>query len=439
VTPKKHDPKPALGGKTPRGSSSSQSATPAGACPNALWRALFECSSEAILLFDEQFTITHANKAAEKLIGKSAGRIEGKASADVFQKSELEPADALLRRAKKSHAAQQTELRLDKNGAWLLLTADPIMDPSGRFCGIVQRLSDITVRKKMEMDLREAELRYRTLFEQAADPVMLVDAETGVVVECSEIAHTILGYDREQFMQRKISELEAPLSAEEADRVKERLLAEGLSSHDTRYRASDGSLRDVRVSSRSVMLNGRRYIQSIWRDVTEQKRAEESMQALSLVDDLTGLYNRRGFQTLAEQQFKIAARMRKKMYLIFLDVDGMKRVNDTKGHREGNQLLVEAASAIRQAFRNSDIAARIGGDEFVVLVLEAERLWPAMLRGRLDSKVAAKNAGGRDPALSLSVGIVAFNPEDPAALEDLLHQADQAMYEEKRAKRDAAN
>ena len=399
---------------------------------------MFECSSEAVLLFDDQFKITNANKAAEQLLGKPAAEIIGKASCDLFQKTELEPADALLGRARQSQATQQIELCLEKSGAWLFLTADPIMDLSGRFCGIVGRLSDITVRKKVEMELREAEQRYRTLFEQAADPVMLVDAETGAVVEFSDIAHMTLGYDREHFARRKISELEAPLSSGEAGRVKERLLAEGLFSYDTRYRASDGLLRDVRVSSRSVTLNGRRYIQSIWRDITEQKRAEESIQALSLVDDLTGLYNRRGFVTLAEQQFKIAARMRKKMYLIFLDVDCMKRVNDTQGHREGDQLLVEAASAIRQAFRNSDIAARIGGDEFVVLVLEAEQLNPAMLRSRLDGKVAVKNAGGRNPALSLSVGIVAFSPEEPAGLEELLHQADQAMYGEKRAKRDAA-
>ena len=400
---------------------------------------MFESSNDAILLLDDQLKISNVNKAAEERLGKPASALIGKASHDVLHKLTLEAADALLASAVKSKTAQQAEMRIEKGSAWLLLTADPILDSSKRLSGIVCRLSDITPRKKMEMELREAEQRYRMLFEQAADPMMLVDAETGVVVEFSEIAHMTLGYDRAEFVGRKISELEAPPSAEEADRLKERLLSEGLTSYDTRYRAGDGSLRDVRVSSRSVTLNGRNYVQSIWRDVTEQKRAEESMQALSLVDDLTGLYNRRGFLTLAEQQFKIAARMRKKMYLIFLDVDGMKRVNDNMGHREGNLLLVEAASAIRQAFRNSDIAARIGGDEFVVLVLEAERLWPAMLRSRLESKIAAKNAGGRNPSLSLSVGVVAFNPEDPAGLEEMLHRADHAMYEEKRAKREASH
>lgn len=410
----------------------------AGLAMDPLWSAMFHSTGEAILLFDAECRVGGANAAAARLLGKSPARVGGQSSTDLFKGTDLEPAAALLGRVKKARAPEHMELHIEKNDTWLLLKADPIIGASGKFSGVVHRLQDITARKKMESEIRDSEHRYRLLFEQAADPVMIVDADSGELVEFNDMSYQLMGYTREEFASRNMRAIEVPPSPEEAERVRQRLLVDGVSAHDTRYRACDGSLRDVRVSSRAIAFKDKRFIQIIWRDVTEQKRAEESMQALSLVDDLTGLYNRRGFQTLAEQQFRIASRMRKKMFLLFVDVDGMKRVNDTMGHREGNQLLVEAASALRQAFRNSDISARIGGDEFVVLVLEAERLYPAMLRGRLDSKIAAINSGGRKPALSMSVGVVAFNPDEPVTLEDLLHQADLAMYDEKRVKREVA-
>jgi diguanylate cyclase (GGDEF)-like protein/PAS domain S-box-containing protein len=176
-------------------------------------------------------------------------------------------------------------------------------------------------------------------------------------------------------------------------------------------------------------------------DITERRRAEESVRALSLVDELTGLSNRRGFFALAGQQLKIAARSKTRLLLIFADVDELKVVNDTFGHAAGDQLLRDIARIFRETFRESDIIARIGGDEFVALVIASEDADLARILRRLRKKIvgsragAARRAGGRRGRMSLSIGMAEYKPTSPCSLEELIKRADEMMYEEKRQKR----
>jgi len=170
-------------------------------------------------------------------------------------------------------------------------------------------------------------------------------------------------------------------------------------------------------------------------DITERRRAEESVRALSLVDELTGLSNRRGFFALAGQQIKIAARSKARLFLIFADMDELKSVNDTFGHAAGDQLIRDAARVFRETFRDSDIIARIGGDEFVALMIstdggDAERILP-----RLRKKIAGRRGRGARRRLALSIGLAEYNPESPCSLEEMINSADEMMYEEKRRKR----
>jgi diguanylate cyclase (GGDEF)-like protein len=180
-------------------------------------------------------------------------------------------------------------------------------------------------------------------------------------------------------------------------------------------------------------------IQSIGRDITDRKLMEEKLRALTITDDLTGLYNRRGFYALAEQQVKLARRMGKEMLLLSADLDNLKRINDTLGHQGGDAALVEAAEIIKSCFRRSDIIARVGGDEFVVLQIETARIDPASLSARLQQKIDErneKNAGGF--RLSISFGIARFGPSDDRSIDEMLHEADQLMYEHKRQKHRAS-
>jgi diguanylate cyclase (GGDEF)-like protein len=168
----------------------------------------------------------------------------------------------------------------------------------------------------------------------------------------------------------------------------------------------------------------------------ERHRLLAEINAASLTDELTGLYNRRGLLMAAGPLFKTVARLRKGMTLLFIDLDGMKAINDTLGHQAGDQALIELAEVLRETFRVSDLTARLGGDEFAVLAVGTSPDSGPMLEARLRERVRARNAAASRPfALSLSVGLVHCDPERPLSVEQMLKIADARMYEQKKGKR----
>lgn len=163
---------------------------------------------------------------------------------------------------------------------------------------------------------------------------------------------------------------------------------------------------------------------------------QSKLQSLSHKDDLTGLNNRRGFLILAEQQIKIAKRQRTPFLLLFLDLDELKVINDTFGHAEGNRAIVEAADLLRGCFRQSDVLARFGGDEFAAFALSAEGADDVTVRARITAALDLVNARpDRAYPLGFSMGILACAPGQDGSIEALLERADALMYREKRQKR----
>lgn len=173
-------------------------------------------------------------------------------------------------------------------------------------------------------------------------------------------------------------------------------------------------------------------------EIVERKRMEGRLRSLALTDDLTGLYNRRGFLTLAEQQLKLARRMEIGLSLVYADLDGLKRINDTFGHDEGAAALRQTAAILGDTFRDSDIIARLGGDEFAVLVINTSDRSPRTIASRLQQKLADYNAQRTHSyALALSVGIACVRPKWPVSIEQLIARADERMYEHKRSRQGA--
>lgn len=163
----------------------------------------------------------------------------------------------------------------------------------------------------------------------------------------------------------------------------------------------------------------------------ERRHLEEQLAELALVDDVTGLHNRRSFILLAEQALKEAARAGRPAIALFLDVDGLKAINDNFGHREGNRALGLVAGALRAACRDSDIVGRISGDEFAILLAEAHEL--DGLEGRVRCRVA-KAAEEVDYPLSVSIGVAQCEAGCKCDLTELFERADRAMYADKAAK-----
>lgn len=180
---------------------------------------------------------------------------------------------------------------------------------------------------------------------------------------------------------------------------------------------------------------------TIWRALRyaiERQRLQAELRNLAICDDLTGLYNRRGFLTLARHQARIACRTGKGFLIMFADLDGLKQINDTLGHQEGNHALVETADILRDSFRQSDMIARIGGDEFAVFVTDAGSEYAKTVTSRVQQKLEACNAQlSQRYELSFSMGAVHADSSAPCDIEELLNRADEAMYREKQAKRKA--
>jgi diguanylate cyclase (GGDEF)-like protein len=162
-------------------------------------------------------------------------------------------------------------------------------------------------------------------------------------------------------------------------------------------------------------------------------RAEVSN--LALTDELTGLYNRRGFLALAERQLKLGQRTDREMLLFFIDVDNLKRINDSFGHSEGDRALIRTAEVLGKTFRDSDVLARLGGDEFAALAIEASGHSEAVVRARIRQNLDAVSRRESRYHLAFSLGAVRFDSRTASSIAQLMSQADRAMYEHKTEQR----
>jgi diguanylate cyclase (GGDEF)-like protein len=177
------------------------------------------------------------------------------------------------------------------------------------------------------------------------------------------------------------------------------------------------------------------YTEELKASNVELQKAQVALEQLASVDELTGLHNRRGFLALAAQSIKLAHRSQKSFALVFADLDGLKKINDTLGHADGDLAISDAAHVLSDSFRHCDVLGRLGGDEFAILMSDADEQSAQIVKKRLADKVDKLNAERHRPyTLSLSVGMMICNSDEKVSLEVLLSRADALMYEEKKKK-----
>jgi len=403
-----------------------------------LLASVFASVEDPIIVLDRNLALVRVNRVVEKLYPPGV-QIIGRKCHELLHGRDT-PCDACAAR----HTLKTGEVTAHERSLVLSdgqlrrfdVRAFPLRAESdGEIVGVVEISRDVTEERRAREKIAETAQRYRLLFEQAEESIVLLDPETTRFVAFNRKAHENLGYTAEEFRRITIAEIDVSETAADTARRCRRITQEGFDEFLTRHRTMSGEVRDVHIRARGVLLDGKKYIQSTWRDITEQKRLEESLQALTLVDDLTGLYNRRGFMTLAEQQLKIANRSGRDLYLLFADLDNLKWTNDRCGHPAGDAVLCALARILKAGFRDSDIIARMGGDEFVVLMVESGLAVPDLLTSRLRASIEAHNAANRGGPISLSIGVARYSAGEPCSLEALLRKADALMYEEKRRKR----
>lgn len=304
--------------------------------------------------------------------------------------------------------------------------------------------------KRTAEELAASEEHYRQLTEQSTDLVRLL-ALDGTATYVSPSVEHMLGYTAEEFKAQPAQSLMHPDDAGKERRLLQDLrdgeIGSGTMTYRLRHKSGEYRWFEVLWAVRRDARGIPDDIHTTGRDVTERREAEQQVSAyadelrkLSLCDELTGLYNRRGFLEVAAQAHRQATRDARAAALIFIDLNGMKRINDELGHDAGDTALVDTAGVLKATLAESDVLARLGGDEFAAFALDFSAADLDSLRHRLRQQADDRvRELARPFRLSMSVGAAYMAADGHLGISELLDRADAAMYEQKNARRAAGN
>lgn len=335
----------------------------------------------------------------------------------------------------------------DGSRGWFDLSIQPASD------GVFILSSEITRRRHTEQALLEREMKLSKLLDILPVGISILDGERKILFT-NPALKTILDISDKSLRRGKYAARRylrangTPMPPEEIASTRALHEKREVDSLETGVVKEDGSTIWTSVSAVPVNFSDWKLV-LVTVDITSRKQAEqeiinlnteleekvnqrtqelaaanEQLHQLAILDELTGLYNRRGFMLLAKEQILLAKRTGQNLISFYGDLDGLKQINDRGGHAAGDQAIIAAAQALNRSFRASDIKARLGGDEFIVLAIQCSESDAPTLLARLEAQLARQG-------LSMSMGVTTVNIQDELELSDLIRQADQAMYKVK--------
>src|SRR5215203_994968 len=398
-------------------------------------QGIVDVSRDAIIGVTPEGVIMSWNRGARGIYGYTSKEALGAPISMLFDHRRGEEATVLFDKVANGENVTQHEVVHFKKGRTPIdvsLTICPIMDGKAvTGASVVAR--DITERKRAAGSLAQQSAAMKA----SMDGMAIID-HCGVCIYINDAYAKTFGYtDPEGLIG---ASWEMFYFEEELIRLKEQIMPAVWRDGSWRGEAMglkvNGGTFPLEISISSVDGGG---LVHVVRDITERKTFEETLRNSSLKDDLTGLFNRRGLLKQAAPYFDFARRQKEKLLVLFIDLDGMKKINDEFGHNEGDNALIQTAAILNHSFRSSDIIARLGGDEFTVLVTDLNASKEDAI-ARLNESLKDYNAGQtRGHKLAFSIGVATLEPERMTCFEELLEQADQAMYEQKRMKRRRAS
>ena len=341
------------------------------------FQQLFENSPDGIIMVSNSDRIISANQAFLNLFGYGREEVNGRLINDLIVPGHLEEeADGISSTALSGKVAKKETTRMRKDGS--LVDVSVIGYPifiNGVQVGIYGIYSDITKRKQVEKDLHESEERYRKLIEHLPEAIM-VHVEGEVVLANDAAAKLLRAPGVNAVLGKYFLDIMHPDYMEIA-RIRLKMVSENRKDIPMRQQKIirfDGTFVDVEMSATWFNYKGEDAVLSVIRDITERKKAEETINKLAYYDILTGLPNRALFRDRFALEMAHAHRNKQMLAVLLLDLDRFKSVNDSLGHRIGDELLREVATRLKGILRKVDTISRMGGDEFLILLPELSRI-----------------------------------------------------------------
>jgi diguanylate cyclase (GGDEF)-like protein/PAS domain S-box-containing protein len=308
------------------------------------------------------------------------------------------------------------------HAVWAIVSVSLVRDDRGVPDFFVAQVQDISGRV-------QAEAQANLFFESSVD-MLAIFSNAGTFERVNRSWSSVLGWSEDALIGHHFRDFVHPEDRDrtvaESDAI---VRGDGTLGFRNRYLARDGTTRWLEWSASSI---ADEKLFGVARDVTKQIELEEAIRQAAILDELTGLSNRRGFTFLGEQQLRSGQRYLRPCFVLFADLDGLKRINDELGHEAGDRAIIEMAEVLRATFRSSDVVARLGGDEFVVLA-EGDAQVADSLERRLQTAMQRHNTqSGREYELSASVGVAFYDQAHSCSLAEIIASADKLMYEAKR-------
>jgi len=403
---------------------------------NALAREVLEASPIPLIVVSmATAAVRYANPRASALFDSEPGALVGRESGEYY----VDPLErqAVARELELAGRVENVVVRLKTQTSWpfwALLSAQRVTF-EGEECAFVG-LSDITAQKIAEGAVKRSEQNIRALFAAAPVAMCLVRSEDSTVMFGNRRCADLFGLTMEELEGQKSPDYYVDLA--DRERVLAKVVSEGqVDNEAVRMRRRTGEEFWVLLSARAIEFEGAPALLAGMSDITPQKRLEERLRELAMQDELTGLYNRRHFLELAEAELARVRRTGAPLSVAMLDIDHFKRVNDFFGHAAGDHVLRDLARAMRETLRGSDVPARFGGEEFVVLLTDTTLDGAMAVTERLRERVGRSEVTlghGRVARITVSAGVAELGTSE--RLDSLLERADAALYRAKAEGRD---
>ena len=410
------------------------------------WEQTFDGIPDIILVIDNGHKIIKANRALADKLGVKRESLIGKQCYDVIHGSKEPPSYCPHSATLTSREEVMREVYENKLDGHYLFSSTPLFDNKGQLKGVLEIARDVSEQKRAEEALRQSEAKAKAISDSSIDGIIVIDGK-GFITYFNHASEKIFGYKAEEAVGKELHNFLVSENARKEYYKKLpdfektgqcQVVGKVLEVTGTR---KDRSRFPVELSISSFQLNGQWYSAGSIRDITERKKIEELLLTASITDPLTGLMNRRGFFNFAEKQIEIFKRSKRNLTVLFLDLNGLKEINDNFGHNAGDQALLDTADILKKTLRSSDIIARIGGDEFTVLIIDPQTPdIEKIISSKIKNNLTIHNEKmKREYNLSASMGFAHLDPFCPSSIDALLVKADALMYEDKQRQKSDKN